>query len=453
MPESRENRANSASVGIGESFPSAVTFGSGASKQMGAGHTALRFHAIFSDSPPLRNSALCLASIYYRPERLRSLARFEGVPEMSVRERTAAFFVAGVLVVSQASIASAAVSVDPGSSSGADGRVQNAVQIGGDLYVGGLFTSVDGQTETRLAALNASTGVLDPGFNVAVNGEVTSLAASGTTLYLAGNFTMVGSVARTNLASIDTITGEVLGFNVNPSAVVQSVDVQDGVVYFGGNFSMVNGASQRYLAAVDATTGALIPSFNPKLSARVYVVKATSSGIYVGGRFQTIAGVARNYVALLTSAGTAQTWDAGLGFDSQVLDLIVDSGHVYLGTGGHLPAGNSAYSIDATTGERQWQVQTDGNIQAVEAADGTVYVGGHFNYLKPCSADVCVASQVRQKALAVEAMSGAILPWSPKINSSLGVWDLTAANGNLYALGDFTVINRATHLRIARFTL
>jgi hypothetical protein len=296
--------------------------------------------------------------------------------------------------------------------------------------------------------------VLDPSFSVDVNGEVTSLAADGTTLYIAGTFTSVGGQPRTNVAAIDTTSDTVLPFSPTPSATVFSVDAANGVVYLGGKFTTVNGVTRRNVAAVDAATGQVVQSFNPKASAAVYVVKVGNGGVYVGGSFQTIGGVPRNYVALVDPAtGAVQPWNAGLGYDSQVFDLVLDGGQVYLGAGGHLPAGNSVYSIDATTGAHNWQVQTDGNVQTVEVVNGTVYAGGHFNYLKPCdSSGVCTATVARKKALAVDPATGTVLGWAPKFNSKLGIWDFTAAGGNLYALGDFTTVNGQSHPHIARFS-
>jgi hypothetical protein len=348
-----------------------------------------------------------------------------------------------------------AITRNPATSSTADGRVENAVAIVGDLYIGGLFTSVDGKTHTHLAALDAGTGVLDPNFSVDVNGEVTSLAASGTTLYIAGSFTSVAGTPRTNVAAIDTTTGTVLSFSATPSSIVMSIDVVNGAVYLGGKFLKVNGTSRPYLAAVDATTGELL-AFNPKPSAAVYVVKATGDGLYVGGSFQTIGGVARNYVARLDTSGTGtvQSWDAALPFDSQVFDLTLDSGNVYLATGGHSPGGNSAYAVTAASGGFVWQIQLDGNVQSVEVANGYVYVGGHFNYLKPCdSSGTCTLSSARKKALSVVATTGALTSWTPKFNSALGIWDFTAAGGNLFALGDFTTVNGTSQAHIARFVL
>ena len=348
----------------------------------------------------------------------------------------------------------AAITASPSSSSGADGRIENAVRVGTALYIGGSFTAVDGSTHTRLAALDAATGVLDDGFNVGVDGDVRSLAAEGTTLYIAGQFTTVGGKARKNVAAIDTTTGAVLPFAPRTSALVQSIDAANGVVYLGGKFLKVNGSAQPFVAAVDAADGTLVPGFNPHPSASLLAVKATDTGVYVGGNFQTIDGQGRNYVAQLSLAGNVRNWDAGLPFDSQVFDLTLgNGGQVYLATGGHLPGGNSIYNIDPVTGTQQWQVQMDGNVQSVEVANGVIYAGGHFSFIKPCDRQgVCTETVMRKKAIAIDA-SGDVLPWAPKFNTPFGIFDFTMAGGNLYALGDFTTVNGTSRPHIARFVL
>ncbi len=371
---------------------------------------------------------------------------------MSVRALLSSLFAASAIVIASA-LPALAISTSPDSSSGTNGRVEAAALIGPDLYIGGQFTAVDGNPYTRLAALDSSTGILDPSFSVPVDGEVRSMTASGTTLYIAGNFTTVGSVDRTDVAAIDTTTGEVLPFAANPSGMVESIDVMGGVAYLGGKFTSVNGVSRPHIAALDADTGSLITTFNPKATGLVWVVKDDGTNLYVGGRFLKIGGVARNYVAALDPAGNVLAWDPGLNTDSQVMAIAFDPGHVYLGTGGHLPAGNSVYSIDASTGDQLWQVQTDGNIQALDVTDDTVYVGGHFNNLESCNPGVCSMTVPRKKALAIDPSTGSVLGWNPRFNSNLGVWDFADTGGNLYAFGDFTTVNSVTHPHIARFSL
>jgi hypothetical protein len=375
---------------------------------------------------------------------------------MSVKSKLAAVLVGGTLLVAAAPPAGA-ISVSPDTSSVTNGRVESSVQAGSDLYIGGAFTTVDGAAHTGLAALNAASGILDASFNVSVNGEVASMAVSGNTLYIAGSFTTVGTVSRTNVAAIDLTTDSVLPFAATPSASVASIDVANGVAYIGGVFTAVNGTARPYLAALDATTGALISAFDPNPSAQVNVVKATGSSLYVGGNFQTIAGAARNYVAQLDLTGHALPWDASLGFDSRVINIAfdpIDPTAVYLTAGGHLPNGNSVYRIDAVTGLHLWQVQVDGDVHAIVVSDGTVYAGGHFDFLESCdSSGVCAAGAKRKKAVAINELTGQVLDWAPVFNSIQGIFNMNVAGGNFYAFGDFTTVNGTSHPHIARFTI
>jgi hypothetical protein len=57
---------------------------------------------------------------------------------------------------------------------------------GSTLFVGGVFTQVDGQTRSRVAALDAKTGALLP-FAPPISSTVTSLAFSGNRLYVGGD--------------------------------------------------------------------------------------------------------------------------------------------------------------------------------------------------------------------------------------------------------------------------
>jgi hypothetical protein len=124
---------------------------------------------------------------------------------------------------------------------------------------------------------------------------------------------------------------------------------------------------------------------------------------------------------------------------------------VFLAVAGGLPAGNSLYKT-TSTGAEVWQVATDGNLQAVAVVNGTVYAGGHFGSICGSTTSGCGNTTVAKKAFVADA--GSATPnaraWA-KFNSALGVWDLTPAGTNLYALGVFTTVNGKSAPRIARF--
>jgi hypothetical protein len=363
--------------------------------------------------------------------------------------------VGAALALVVATPALAAVGTSPAPSSTATGPVLNSVQAGSRLYIGGSFTKVDSAAHAGLAALNASTGVRDAAFKVDVTGTVYSLATDGTTIYLGGAFTSVGGVPRSNVAAV-TASGQVVSsFHPTVNSNVESLDYANGTLYLGGAFSSVNGTKRPKLAAVDPVSGALVQAFNPKPNGLVHVVRASGSQVYVGGRFTSIGGAARSYVALLDASGAVQPYDAKLAFDSQVYDIDVTSSGVYLGTGGHLPAGNSLYATALGTGAQRWQEKTDGNVQSVEVVGTDVYGGGHFNNTCLPRSDAstgCLVDFASRKAVVVADATGAAHSFA-SFNSAFGVWDLTVAGGNLYALGEFTKVNNADQAGIARFPI
>lgn len=352
-----------------------------------------------------------------------------------------------------------------------NGTVKTSVVVGSRLFVGGSFTTVDGAAHAGIAALDAANGTLDPSFGATVNGTVTALATDGINVFLGGSFSSVtgtgGPVARTNLAELAP-DGTVLGLDLVPNTAVQTLDYANGVLYLGGKFSKIGATARKYLASVPVDPAGVVgplTSFNPKPNASVNKVLAAPDGsIYIGGLFTTMGTptVARNYIADVDpTSNTVQPYNAELTYQSTttdraaVLDIALANGNVYLGTGGHLPYGNSLYKTTAgVDAPPAWQVQTDGNIQAVEVVPGSdkIYAGGHFNNLclPSTTATSCPAANLApaRKTFTADDATGTAQRWVT-FDSALGVWDLKATQGNLYALGVFT----KPVPRIARFSI
>jgi len=88
---------------------------------------------------------------------------------------------------------------------------------------------------------------------------------------------------------------------------------------------------------------------------------------------------------------------------------------------------------------------------------GVVYVGGHYGtYCGPVAgAHTCQHPTSRPKLLAVDESSGALLPWNPGANSSLGVFALTGDPRKLRQRGVGVAVAYAllTGVTIAAYTL
>ncbi|WP_127842815.1 WD40 repeat domain-containing protein [Actinomyces wuliandei] len=149
----------------------------------------------------------------------------------------------------------------------ADGAV-NAVAASADgttLYLGGSFTSLNGEATWRVGAVEAATAARRP-LAASANATVRDLEVSpdGTTLYVGGDFTQVNSSARQRVAAVDLGTQTLTGFAPEVSdhgvrAVAVSVDGRS--VAIGGSFTEVNGSSRPGEGmAVLETDGTLRPN-------------------------------------------------------------------------------------------------------------------------------------------------------------------------------------------------
>ncbi|MEU4014119.1 RICIN domain-containing protein [Microbacterium sp. NPDC028030] len=132
---------------------------------------------------------------------------------------------------------------------------------GSRIYIGGSFSSVNGQARWNIAALDATTGALVPGFVPSIGGSgVYALTTSGSSVYAGGLFTQANGTARKNLAAFDATDGAVLGWapqtDLQVDALVMDPAGADTVI--GGRFSQINGdTGKNGIAAVDKATGAV----------------------------------------------------------------------------------------------------------------------------------------------------------------------------------------------------
>ncbi len=91
-----------------------------------------------------------------------------------------------------------------------------------------------------------------------------------------------------------------------------------------------------------------------------------------------------------------------------------------------------------------WDVEGDGDFQAVAVTNSLVYAGGHFNMLN--------GSAVRQHLAAFDPATGAVQPWGPSIGGVHGVLDLYVTSEHVYVAGEFDNIGNEAIQGIARFT-
>ena len=156
----------------------------------------------------------------------------------------------------------------------------NALTVaGGNLFVGGRFTSIeiDGGTAVPRDGLAriplTGTGQPDPDWNPGA-GIVEALVASGTNLYVGGRFTgFVGGQTRNRLAKVSTEgVGELdTAWDPNVGGDVRALALDGaGDLYVGGSFTTLGLQPYQRLARVDAGgNGDADPSWKPQVSGDV----------------------------------------------------------------------------------------------------------------------------------------------------------------------------------------
>ncbi|SHH50978.1 Por secretion system C-terminal sorting domain-containing protein [Chryseolinea serpens] len=379
------------------------------------------------------------------------------------------------------------------------------------VFVAGYFTAVNGTPRTTLVALDrgkASLLAWDPAMT---GSSVSKLSSLGNMLYLAGYFDYVGAIQRYGVASIDisdlntvTVTnwaprpnttygsvvtpvgstvfvgGYMNGFNwldrpgfvlmseatheawpfpvdLSGGGNINTIAVKGNVLYIGGRFNLIGRDTRNNLAAFDLTTGALLP-WDPSVdglsvgdpNAEVYNIRIKDNLLYVAGRFRSVnnANTIRfGLAAVELTTGAANAWNPSVGdgktIDQMVLSIDIVGNTVYASgsfslVGGSNARGNLA-AIDATSGAvLPWAPISNGPVRKIRVAPNAAYVVGDFAN--------GIGGQVRTAGIAaLDLSAGKTLPWDTLFGGSVS--DIALSATDLYVSGYFDYVGKSFTFR------
>ncbi|HKP99810.1 MAG TPA: hypothetical protein VJ735_05715 [Actinomycetes bacterium] len=335
-----------------------------------------------------------------------------------------------------------------------NGRVNAVAYLGGTLYLGGSFTSVNGgTTRNRLAACNASTGALLP-WNPNANNIVRALKISpaGTRVYVGGDFSAVGGAARSRVAALSPSSGAAFGWSpyVNDQVKAVTTSNSGATVYVGGDFDSAEGAGRQRLASFNATSGNLT-SLKPNISngagnfgtVLTLDVSADGNTLYFGGDFALVNGHSRRNAAAVSSGiGTLRAWSPASTADV-VGELTVSASGNTVFAGGRGAGGYVQAYGPNVGGTPVWNVATNGDVEALAVSSSILYAGGHFT---------SVAGSTRHHLAALRASGGALQSWAPDANGVFGAFGTAITSSRVAFGGEFTTIGGAAHQRVVQFS-
>lgn len=348
-------------------------------------------------------------------------------------------------------------SLDPFWDPQANGAV-NALSVSPDgtvVYAGGSFTSIGGQSRSYLAAISVSTGAAtpwNPGADSLVNTIVTS--SDGSTIYVGGYFLNIGGQPRSHIAAIDATLGQATSWDPEANSLgfvyTLALSPDGGTIYAGGQFNTIGGQNRNLLAALDVSSPGNATPWNPQLvgsGVDAIAVSTDGSTIYAGGLFSSVDGQARSDIAEIDApTGSATPWspDASGGAVSAIA-IGSDGSTIYVG-GQFSGIGGQNRSLLAAVDESgattSWDphmlIAPGGEVNALAAGNGTIYVGGNFS---------SVGAINRSYIAALSSSTGVPTSWNPGADNPVNA--LAVSGKTVYAGGNFLNIGGQARSRVA----
>ncbi len=324
-----------------------------------------------------------------------------------------------------------------------NGPVHDLLLDGDTVYLTGYFGQVNGNTRSRLAAVNAISGTLTAFWDGAVNApgnSYLSLGLIGDTLYVAGsigNVTVLGvPYTRSGLMAIALPAGNMLSWSPQASDQVNGLWVSGDTLVVSGLFTSMDGTPRNGCAAV-TTAGVLLP-WDPQVTAPpggVVAVSIASDRIHLGGSFTAVQGqpaerlatVDRNTGALLPAQPAPPSGAV------TCMVLSDDGTRLFVGGNFKIAAGQARWRLavynTVTNTLAPLDVRHQYSPSTLAVAPGGLFSGGLFTS--------CGGRSVNNLAL-LDLGTGAAQATQPALGLNAAVHSLTFHSGRWFAGGAFT---------------
>lgn len=375
-----------------------------------------------------------------------------------------------------------------------DGKVLAIAPIGDDLVVvGGDFTQVRDASGVPvnmpyIFAFRRSTGMIETSFAPTLNNEVSSLVA-GTDLasvYVGGFFTTVnGQTNKKGLTKLNLAGDRLIEFKGRTDARVKDLALVNDVLYVAGTFSKYISTPVDVLVAADATTGEPLSTLNfdfadpfsttrttGALSVDEIDVSSDGSTLVAIGNFGTIDGQDRARLAVFDLSGATATlspWTTSI-YTFQCgslkpqyvsdIDIAPDDSYFVVASSGGYGGGNLAcdtahrFNFADVGGDVQpaWTNYSGGDTYLGLAISGeVVYVGGHFRWLNnPFEAGQQAAGAVPRRGFAaLDPKNGLPFTWrADRSPRGIGTYEVLVDDGGVWIGDDTDNISFETHPRL-----
>jgi hypothetical protein len=338
---------------------------------------------------------------------------------------------------------------------------------GQTLYVGGIFDQAAGSSgggaRKNAAAFNVVSSAVLP-WDPAPTNTVTSFALAGAELFVGGRFGTIGGQSRSGVAKVDPATGAALGSWIPPiqcCASVSALAVSGTQLYFGGSNIRFNPMAPARNAAAISVTGAVPnPTWTPTVPAGVLSLVAAGSTIYLGGGLFS-DGPQPTLIGVDATNGAPTAFAPALGRGKQQFPSGGTTGVRAIGVNGSDVVAGGTFTnvggvdrrnlgaIDLNTGQAtgfnppmKGMFSPLASVSAVAVtSDGVVWAGGQY---------ITEGPNERTGLAAFDATSGALTSFHRDPNNA-AVSALVASGSTVFAGGSFTSVGGTPRRNVAAF--
>jgi hypothetical protein len=272
---------------------------------------------------------------------------------------------------------------------GSTNEVRAIASFNGDLYIGGRFLTAGGVSASRIARWDGELWhPLGSGLTANLNHSLINAwdmlvwdDGAGPALYIAGSFTSANGIPANNIVKWDGTNFSPLGSGLTQNGTPKSMGAFQGHLYVGGNFFQAGGMSIPWLARWNGSAWSAVPGFSATGEVTAIATFNDGSGealyLYASGwGVYRFDGISLSNISANLPIGFFESYYALATFD--------DGGGPALYIGGYF---SSMGNLARWTGS-QW-VAAAGGVQGSDQPyistlfphDSQLYIGGRFDHV------------------------------------------------------------------------
>lgn len=264
-------------------------------------------------------------------------------------------------------------------------NVRSLLIVGDDLYIGGQFSNGGNTGSDNIVRWNITDQewhALDTG----LSNTVYAMAALGTDIYIGGFFyhtpTSTGRAIRWDTVAEQFVN---LGVGIGGATFVYAVTTVGTDVYFGGSFTQAGGVAAGRLARWNSLTSSWVATASiPNGSVRGLAVSgAVATDLYVVGNFANAGNANGDGIVRVNTTNNAMTsLGTGVAVTGTTINSIAVSGaDVYIAGPFVNAGGNAAADYIARWNGAAWSAFAGSGVNGVETiaiSGADFYFGGSF---------------------------------------------------------------------------